>query len=781
MNEVLWFCDIDLTAQDQVGGKGANLGELTRAGLPVPNGFVVTADAFAQTMRAAGSTATLTALRAELDVDDAESLRHTSLRAAAVIRHSEIPGELADQIQHAYRQLSGGGDGIRVAVRSSGIGEDSGVTSFAGMNATYTNVCGLSELYERIKDCWASLYGERSLAYRVQQGLTSEPAIAVVVQIMIESQRSGVLFTADPVTGNPDWMVLEAVFGQGETIVSGAVEPDTYQVAKKGPAVLDVRVGRQSYEILAGADGHDVNVHLEPAAGGAQVLDQDEILALAQLGLQVERHYKSPQDIEWAYQKGTFYLVQTRPITTLGRPAAVAAGTPLLTGLPAAPGAVSGSVRVLTGADEQEQMRDGEVLVAAMTSPDWLPAMRRASALVTDGGGLTCHAAIVARELGLPCVVGTRTATTALTTGQLVTVDGGQGTVTAGAVAPGTPAAAVATAVRRPDSQESPAIIEPSAAALGTRVYVNLALADEAERVAQLPVDGVGLLRAELMVADALGGRHPRQLMAAGESDQFVEAMTQHLLRITRAFAPRPVVYRSIDFRSNEFRGLAGGTEFEPIEQNPMIGYRGCFRYVDQPDLFGLELDVLGRVVSETPNLKLMIPFVRTAWELERCLELVRAHPSAKQLSIWVMAEVPSVAYWLPTYAELGVEGVSIGSNDLTQLVLGVDRDSAVCAELYDEADPAVLDTVRRIVAACQQAGIPCSFCGQAAATRPEIVERLVEYGITSVSVDPSAVTATSRAIAGAERRLLLNAADAHLRGSAGSVARHHLAIPTFR
>lgn len=749
------------------GGKGANLGELTAAGMPVPPGFVITAPAFLAALEHAGVRQDLLAANAAVDVDRPEALRAAAAHMQDLVRKAAIYGELRDQVLRAYREL---GDDSLVAVRSSATAEDTSGTSFAGMNETYTNVCGDQDLLDHIVECWASLYAARVVTYRASQGLAAEPVLAVIVQRMVASERSGVIFTTDPTTGDPQHLVIEAAFGQGEVVVSGQVEPDTYVVEKAGPRLLSAHVGVKPFKIEREGARGDRRVELDDATARSRVLSDAEALRIAALGMRIADHYGSPQDVEWAIGDGQDWIVQSRPITTLGDAAARAERPPsavLLSGLPAAPGRAGGQVRILRDPAEGDDLRAGEVLVAPMTNPDWLPTMRRAAALVTEGGGMTCHAAVVARELRVPCVVGARNATTTLRDGELVTVDGATGEILAGNV----PATA-------PSATTMPTV-EPGGGAVeatGTKIYVNIATSAHAREVSTQPVDGVGLLRAELMLTDALDGVHPRELLARGEREKFITAMVDSLLQITGAFAPRPVVYRSTDFRTNEFRGLQGGTDYEPVEDNPMIGFRGCYRYVKEPEVFAMELEALARVREQTPNLHLMIPFVRTRWELEACLEMIDASPLGRQRGMhrWVMAEVPSVVYRIPDYAALGIDGVSIGSNDLTQLMLGVDRDSEICAELFRESDAAVLGAIGDIVTACREAGITSSLCGQAPSNDSEFAARLVELGITSISVTPDAVERTRYAVAAAERRLLLRAAlsDGHVRWAPTSATR---------
>ena len=752
-----YACDISalrLSDAEEAGGKGANMGELVAAGLPVPPGFVLMRSSYLASMRAGGVDAELAALHREglTKVDDSARLSELCQRMRNLVAQAGVSDDVRDQLLASYHAL---GSNCVVAVRSSATGEDGRDASFAGMNQTLTNVTGDNGLLEAVKECWASLFTPRVITYRATRGFTADPAMAVVVQQMIASERSGVAFTTDPSTGEPEHIVIEAAVGQGEVVVSGKVQPDTYVVDKKTLDVLDVKVGYQAFKIVRGPDGQDLSVDLDPAQAEARVLDDASLRRIAELAIAVEAHHGCPQDVEWAIASGETWLVQARPITTLHpAPSGDADATGVLVrGLPAAPGAASGRVRVLHTPKEGHRLLDDEILVAPMTNPDWLPAIRRAAALVTETGGMTCHAAIVARELGVPCVVGARDATTVLHDAQTVTVDGGKGTVTAG----DSPRQVRASSVEQPPTGMS------GAEMTGTKIYVNLAIPDTAETVAAQDVDGVGLLRAEFLLTQALSGRHPRDLIAHGEQAGLVDAMVASIGRIASAFGTRPVVYRATDFRSNEFRGLRGGEAYEPTEHNPMIGYRGCYRYIKEPDLFALELEALARVRERNPNVHIMIPFVRTRWELEACLSLIDASPLGSQRGLhrWVMAEVPSVTYWLPEYIGLGVDGVSIGSNDLTQLVLGVDRDSDICAELFDESDAAVLDAIGRIVAIARKHGITSSLCGQAPSTNPNFAEHLVRMGITSVSVNPDAAAATRRVVAAAERRLLLESARA--------------------
>jgi len=759
MEIVKWFKDIGKADVNKAGGKGANLGELVKAGLPVPPGYVITAQAYLLFITESGLSQKIVHAIEGIDVDDTSALQTKAKEVQDLIIGSEMPATIKSEILKAYDEMASK-DSVKapfVAVRSSATMEDSEQASFAGMNATFLNVHGREDLIRKVKECWASLYGARVISYRAKKEFYDEPVIAVVVQRMVNSDKAGVMFTANPRNNNLNSLVIEGAFGLGEVVVGGLVAPDYYEIDKSNMKVRDTRISHKNFKIIRDEKGSNKNIDLSEKEASEQVLKDKEILQIAGLGMKIEQHYGSPQDTEWAIEGNKVFMLQSRPITTPISSVKVESEKPeeeskeLIRGLGASPGRGSGEVRVLVSPDKDNGFESGDVLVAAMTTPDWVPLMMKASAIVTDGGGVTCHAAIVSREMGLPCVVGTRNATKVLQDKMLVTVDGTHGTVYEGRLKED----------KKAQDKGTEVIAKSAPIVTATKLYVNLAMPHEAERIAKEDVDGVGLLRAEFMVIDACDGIHPRQLIEEGKSNQFIDAMVRKLRIFTRAFYPRPIIYRAIDFRTNEFRNLRGGDKYETVEQNPMIGFRGCYRYILNPDLFELELKVIQKVRELDKNLHLMIPFVRTLWEFKRCKKLIddSGLGDDRDMLLWVMAEVPSVIYWLEDYAKAGINGVSIGSNDLTQLILGVDRDSEICAPLFDERDKAVQEAIKSIVKTCHKMGITCSICGQAPSYYPDYAERLVEWGITSVSVNPDVIDRARHNVAAAEQRMLLKLA----------------------
>jgi pyruvate,water dikinase len=748
------------------GGKGANLGELTAAGMPVPPGFVVGAPAYAAFCEQTGLRERLDEVLHDLDVADTAALEDAAARAQAAVVETPAPDWLTAAVQDAYAQLTGDARDAPVAVRSSATAEDTASASFAGMNETYLNVRGAAAVLEAVRRCWASLFGARTIFYRGERGFEQAAMdIAVVVQRQVLSARAGVMFTIDPSSGREDRLVIEGARGLGESVVSGTVSPDRYVVDRRTSAILAREVRHQELAIEPLPGGGTRTRRLDPQEAAASVLDDTEVLELAQLGVRIQDHYGAAQDTEWAFDAdGRLWMLQSRPVTATAAPPAAAApdgpaGAVLARGLGAAPGSAVGAVRRVLAREDGHALAEGEVLVTHMTAPDWVPLMRRAAAIVTDSGGMTCHAAIVSRELGIPCVVGTGTATSTLRDGEVVTVDAGAGVVREGAATAAPAAVAAETAARADGAGGVPPVT-------GTALLVNLSEPSQVARAAALDADGVGLLRAELMVLEALDGLHPRLLVQRGRGQEFVDRMAGALTTFATAFAGRPITYRTIDFRTNEFRGLEGGAAFEPEEANPMIGFRGALRYVTDPEVLRLELAAVRAVWDAGHrNLHLMLPFVRTAAELARCRELVREAGllDRRGFELWVMAEVPSVLFALPAYAQQGVAGISIGSNDLTQLLLGADRDSELVAEVFDERDPAVVEYLRRLLPEARRLGLRTSICGQAPSVHPEYAELLVRAGIDAISVNMDAVDRTRRLVAAAERRVLLDAARAAL------------------
>ncbi len=742
---------------DFAGGKGANLGELTAAGFPVPHGFVVGAPAYAAFCDGGGLRERIEERLSAVDVEDTDSLEAAASEVREMVESEPVPDWLTAAIREAYAGLTGGRADTPVAVRSSATAEDTESASFAGMNETLLNVIGADAVVGAVLSCWSSLFGARTVYYRAKRGFgQADMDIAVVVQRQIASTRAGVMFTIDPASGATDRLVIEGAFGLGESVVSGSVSPDRYVVGKERLAIVKREVRRKELTIESVPGGGTVTRELGEHEAEQPVLSDEEVGHLAELGMRIEAHYGSPQDTEWAVdEEGEIWMLQSRPVTASGGTALAEPeakrGAELVRGLGAAPGSAAGPARVVATLADAGKFSAGEVLVAHMTAPDWVPLMRKAAAIVTDSGGMTCHAAIVSRELGIPCVVGTAEATKVLRDGEVVTVNAGEGVVTEGdsvvegqgATAPGAGAA-------------------PAPPVTATKVLVNLSEPSQLERVANLEVDGVGLLRAELMVVEALEGVHPRLLMEQGRGERFVARMAESLTAFATAFAPRPITYRTIDFRTNEFRGLEGGERFEPEEANPMIGYRGALRYMREPELLGLELEAIERVWDAGhSNFHVMLPFVRTPREVLACRTQLEAAGllSRRGFELWVMAEVPSVLFHLERYAELGIAGISIGSNDLTQLVLGADRDSELVAEVFDERDAAVTEYISQLLRRARELGLQTSICGQAPSVYPEYADVLVRAGIDAISVNIDAVDRARRLIAAAERRVLLDSA----------------------
>jgi pyruvate,water dikinase len=758
MKRVVWFQEVDKDDVGLAGGKGANLGELTKAGIPVPPGFIVTSHSYFHFLKESALGPKLQALLSGLDPNDSAKLQAISEEIKALITSAEMPGDVAAEVRRAYREMGEG----PVAVRSSGTAEDLAEASFAGQQSTFLNVVGEENVVAALQACWASLFEARAIFYRANAGFDHlKVGIAVPVQRMVQSRRSGVMFTLEPVSGDKTKIVIEAIYGLGEAIVSGALTPDLYVLDKASLGILTKTVKRQEKQFIrnleSAAFGEDNNAWTDVPKDDVrlQKLSDDEIVAMAEIGKRVEEHYGGPQDIEWAEENGELYIVQARPVTftqeaSQETPGLVAERAPiLLEGSPASPGVAAGEVKIVLSPSEIDKVVEGDILVAEMTTPDYVPAMKRAAAIVTDKGGRTAHAAIVSRELGIPCVVGTENATEILTTGQLITVDGARGRVYEGRAE-----VRLAWAEEEKKHRAVASHIKTK-----TKVYVNLAEPELADRVAKLNVDGVGLLRAEFIVAQI--GEHPRMVMEEGRSEEFIQKLAAGLRSFAAAFQPRPVVYRTTDFKTNEYRNLKGGEKYEPVEENPMIGFRGASRYVRDEESFKMEIEAIKRVRQEYPNLWVMIPFVRTPEELaevKAVLEREGLQRSA-DFKLWMMAEVPSNVFLLERFIEVGIDGISIGSNDLTQLILGIDRDNAKFEAEFDERNEAVMIALERLVRTARERGVTCSICGQAPSDYPELTQKLVAWGITSISVNPDVIDKTREIIARAEGVLEAEAA----------------------
>ena len=752
---IVWFKDISEDELELVGGKALNLGVMYNLKLPVPPGFVVTTQAYKQFLEETKLDKKIYSLLKSLDIQDTEKLEKTAKHIQELMLDRDIPENIANEIKFAYENISidlsvyrtaskaaldiikAGRDIPWVAVRSSATAEDRPEASFAGQQETFLNIKGGNNIVRAVQRCWASLFTARAIYYRVKNNfLHEEVLIAVVIQKMIDSETSGVMFSINPATNNKNEILIEAGFGLGEAIVGGQIIPDIYIVDKNSYEIRDKKISIQTW-MYARDEGlrKTTKIQLSPTKAKEQKLTEDQIVRLAEFGKKLEKHYNKPQDIEYAVEHGRIYIVQTRAVTTeekvkKARSHEEINATPILIGLGASPGIASGVVKIVHDINELSKIQKGDVLVTVMTNPDFVVAMEKACAIITDEGAMTSHAAIVSREMGIPCDTGTEKATKIFTDGMIITVDGTNGKIYKG----------------NPELEEiQKEKIEYPYKETKTKIYMNLGEPDKIDDYKDLYFDGIGLMRLEFVIANKVG-EHPNYLIRTGQQRKYVDELYEGIKKVASNIEGKPVIVRFSDFKTNEYKDLKGGDEFEPHEENPMIGWRGVSRYTSDEfkDAFKLECRAIKKVREEYKNVYVMLPFVRTIKEVNKCIEIMKEAGLEKneKFKIFLMAEVPSMALIPEEFAELDIDGVSIGSNDLTQLCLGVDRDSSRLGRMgyFDERNHAVLKAIHNIISVFKEKGKTVSLCGQAASEYKEFVEFLVKEGIDSVSVNPDVV-----------------------------------------
>jgi pyruvate,water dikinase len=741
------------------GGKGANLGELTQAGIPVPPGFVVTSKTYDQFMKETGIFDGIMDILDALDVNNNKELQASSVRIKKIMTETRMPDEIKIIIIEAYNALCHriGKDDVFVAIRSSATAEDLPEASFAGQQDTYLNIRGNEDVVEYVQKCWASLFESRAIFYREENDFDhSKVYIAVVVQEMVDAEKAGVMFTVHPSTGE-EKILIEAAWGLGEGVVSGTVTPDTCWYDKEKNEILDYKISNKKVMFKRDPDtGHTVMVDVPENLSEKRVLSTDEISQLADLGKRIHNHYNFPQDTEWAIEDGKIYMLQSRPVTTLNMNNAESQTEEgsderiiIAKGLGASPGMASGAVKIVRNTDELDKIEEGDILVTVMTTPDMVPAMKRADGIITDEGGVTCHAAIVSRELGIPCVVGTGDGSKILKENSIVTLDGSKGFVYEGKL-------------KTEDTdygEETPttAIIQNQLITV-TEVKVNVSMPEAAKKASETGADGVGLLRTEHMML-ALGV-HPKKFITDGKEDELVKALVENILKVADAFYPKTVWYRTLDAPTDEFKSLQGG-ENEPYEHNPMLGWRGIRRELDEPEILKAEFKAIKKLHEEGyTNIGVMLPLVQHPDELKEAKRIAREVGLKPQKTIeWgIMVETPGAALTIEDFIAEGIDFVSFGTNDLTQYTLAIDRNNEHVAGLYSERHPAIMKLIAMVIKECNKAGVKTSICGQAG-SMPDIVEQLVELGITSVSANTDAVATVREVVARVEKKLVLKAA----------------------
>ena len=746
--QIINLSKLNSSSTAKFGGKASNLGELINSGINVPEGFAISTDLYFDFLNKSNLKDKITKLLENSNSLKINELQKLSNQIKELFNKTQFDKEIISNIEKEYKGIGSS----RVAVRSSATSEDSMEASFAGQQNTYLNIIGFNSLIESIKACWASVFEARAIFYRNSQNIAHfESGMSVVIQQMVQPDVSGVMFTLEPTTLDPDKIVIEAAFGLGEAVVSGIVTPDYYVIEKSTQTVVRQKHMQQTFKIalndenentgmFSDINNQNINIPLTPEESLKPKLTVENLKRLAQQALLIEEHYNYPQDIEFAMKDDQIYLLQSRPVTNYSRGVVDTKKVSLdfsnaeviIKGSGASPGYGAGKAVIVKDLNELDQVKEGDILVTEMTTPDFVPIMRIVSGIITDRGGRTCHAAIVSRELGVPCVVGAydsetgKTATSEIHNGQNITLDGSEGNVYEGLL-------------DIPEEDQN----QESTFATNTKIYVNLADPISAPQVSERNVDGIGLLRAEFIIANI--GKHPKQAMKEGTSEQWTKELSDNISIFCESFGERPVVYRLTDFKTNEYRNLKGGELFENTESNPMMGYRGAIRYINDTDVFELEVNAIKHVLRKYNNLIIMIPFVRTPNELREVISILNNYDISigKGHKIWMMVEVPSNVILINQFINEGINGISIGSNDLTELTLGVDRDNEKLEKSFDERDPSILWALERVISAANKQGITSSICGQAPSFFPDLTERLVKWGITSVSVSPDSIDST--------------------------------------
>ncbi len=744
---IVWLEDVRIEDVPSVGGKGASLGEMIHAEIPVPRGFAVTAQAFRRFLDETGIGKQLFAT-IRVNVDNAKELSTAAEAAKNLVLAAKMPQQMRRDIVSAYKELGRReGENPLVAVRSSATAEDMPEASFAGQQETFLNVKGAEDVVSAVQKCWASLYGARAIFYRVKQGFDHESVnISAVVQKMVNAAKSGVMFTSNPTTGAPE-AIIEGSWGFGEAIVSGSVSPDTYVIDRKTRQIKANIATKKTMVVRDQNTGETVSKEVPIDLQNKRVLSDAELFTILDLGELIEDHYESPQDVEWAIENGEVFIVQSRPVTTIKNKeeqrtdVATAEPVKLLEGLGASPGQASGRVKIIQAVDELDRVLDGDILVTGMTSPDMVPAMRRAAAIVTDEGGLTSHAAIVSRELGVPAVVGTKQATKTLTDGALVTVDGERGIIFSGRLEAKTPIA-------------GPIPVSAAKPVTATEVKVNVSIAEATERAVATGADGVGLLRVEHMILGM--GKHPHWYIEHNQKDMFINELEKGIRVVVDAFFPRPVWVRTLDAPTDEFREMEGGEE-EPIEPNPMLGWRGIRRDLRDVEVFKMQLQTIKNLINYGyDNIGIMLPLVQHQSEVRLAKQIIAEMGiDFRQIDVGIMIEIPASALIIEDLIAEGIDFVSFGTNDLTQYTLAVDRNNENVAALYNEQHPAVLKLVEYVIQRCNKAGVVTSICGQAGSD-PKMADILVRMGISSISSNIDAVSRVREAVARTEMRMIL-------------------------